>query len=274
MTTHPWKSKTALICGASDGLGKALARQLCVQSIEHLGLVARNEQRLSESCKELRSAYPRASIVSYTADMSDIHQVRKLAKEIAQSSPPADLLIQAVGQSDRGTLADLNKERMLELFDTNLFTSLNAINELTCLMKNPSALVLIGSLASHFAPRFMGGYAIAKHALAALAQQSRLELAERGIHVMLASPGPIQRSDAGTRYQQQIASANIPADAFKPGGGAKIKGLAVERLAKDILSAAARRKTLCVYPMKANLLRMLMAIAPAIGDRLLRNNSS
>lgn len=221
----------------------------------------------------LRASYPGASIVPLSADMSQVEQVQELSARIGEIGS-VDLLIQAVGQSDRGLLADLTKERMLELLDANLFTSLNAVNELAGVMNSPSTMVLIGSLASHFAPRFLGGYAIAKHALVALAQQSRLELADRGIHIMLASPGPIQRSDAGSRYEHHETSSNLPESALQPGGGANLKGLAVQPLADAILAAAARRKVLAVYPLKANLLRWISAIAPGIGDRLLRKNSS
>ncbi|MEZ6133381.1 MAG: SDR family NAD(P)-dependent oxidoreductase [Pirellulaceae bacterium] len=275
MSAHPWKSKTAIVCGASDGLGREFARQLCQQSVGTLVLLARGNQRLQATCDQLRSEFPNISISTFAVDMSCTDAVGDLAAELAKTHTAVDLVIQAVGKSDRGTIRDLTKSSLLEQFDANLFPSLNAIKVLTSVVRQPGGVVvLVGSLASHFAPRFLGGYAVAKHAVAALAQQARLELEESGIHVMLASPGPIARADAGSRYNAYLADKSLPVDAVKPGGGARLEGLDAARLASDILQAATRRKPLCIYPRKARWLYILSAISPTLGDRLLRKNTS
>ncbi len=277
MPNADWTGKSAIICGASDGLGLEIAKQLCEDSISFLLLLARNRERLELVAAELQSKYPHCRISTLTVDMSDVSQVQQLVQQVTTQPnvlPKIDLLVQAVGKSDRGTLQDLTRSHLLELFDANLFTSLNAINELSPLMGNPSTLVLIGSLACHFAPRFLGGYAIAKHALAGLAQQSRLELAERGIHVLLASPGPIARSDAGNRYRSSQSTGSLPPEALQPGGGARLRGLEPQQLARDILKAAARHKAVVLYPAKARWLRVFSTLFPGLGDRLLRKNSS
>ena len=222
MPASPWKSKTAIVCGGTAGLGRELAVQLCQQSVAKLTLVARNEQQLQAVRDQLAEAFPSTTISIYVADMSRSDRVIQLATKLAAANSQIDLLIQAVGMSDRGRLQDLTRERLIELLDANVCTSLNAVKYLSSAMAAPSHLVLIGSLACHFAPRFLGGYALAKHALAALAQQSRLELASRGIHVTLASPGPIRRDDAGRRYQQMEISSDVPPEAMQPGGGARL----------------------------------------------------
>jgi short-subunit dehydrogenase len=185
-----------------------------------------------------------------------------------------DLLVQTVGKSQRGRLLDLKSTDLQEMLDANLVSSLNAIQCFTPYLSQPGGrLVLIGSLASRFAPRFLGAYALSKHALAALAQQSRLELADLGIHVLLACPGPVARPDAGARYELPDTS-QIPVSASLPGGGARLAGLDPHHLVTDILLAAARKKTEIIRPRRARLLQIVAAIAPALGDRLLRNNSS
>jgi short-subunit dehydrogenase len=275
---NPWQDKTAIICGASAGLGYHLAEELCKQSASKLVLIARSTERLEAACQQLRSAYPAVGFVVESVDMNSESEVKKLAERWQQAGFTADLLIQAAGQSDRGMLCDLTRERMLELFDANLFPALNAINLLSGRLHQPGGtVVLIGSLASHFAPRFLGGYAMAKHAVAALAQQARLELATQGIHVMLASPGPIDRDDAGSRYHPDPArpnAANLPTQALKPGGGARLNLLNPQQLAKTILRDAAHRKTLCIQPAKVGWLCVLHALAPSWAEKLLRKNSS
>jgi uncharacterized protein len=124
----------------------------------------------------------------------------------------------------------------------------------------------------------LGGYAIAKHGLAALAQQARLELAEEGIHVLLACPGPIAREDSGTRYDHlardpHSPNQDLPEAMRQPGGGAKVRGLEPQQLVRDILQAAAHKQPRIIRPRKAQWLHWVSALSGSLGDRLLRKNS-
>ncbi len=141
-------------------------------------------------------------------------------------------------------------------------------------MSSGDTIINIGSLSSYFAPRFLGGYSIAKHALRALTQQLRLELKDQGVHVMLACPGPIARTETASRYSHLSTAQDIPAEALKGGGGAKLKGLEPGQLARDILLAASRRRLECVRPTKARLLIAIMGIAPSLGEWILKRKSS
>lgn len=110
------------------------------------------------------------------------------------------MLVNCVGISDRGLIEDLKSDRLQELLDQNVFTALLCCQAgLPLLKESRGVIVNIGSLASKVGARYIGGYAIAKHALAGLTQQMRLELKPVGVHVGLVSPGPIQREDAGRR---------------------------------------------------------------------------
>lgn len=273
-----WNGKTAIVCGASSGLGLALTRQLAQQGAARIALVARTESTLTPVVAGLQESFPATDFVPFTADMTVEEGVIQLARSIEQSTghpfDSVDLLVQAVGKSDRGDVDSLNADNIAVLVQQNVLSSVLAVRHMRGLLESTGGcIVLIGSLASKFTPRFLGGYAIAKHALAGFAGQARLELASEGHHVLLACPGPIARTDAGTRYAG-MHSEEIPAEAFKPGGGAQIRGLDSERLANDILRAAASRKPEIIRPRKARLLVILSAISPRLGDWLLRKMSS
>ncbi|MFG0262890.1 MAG: SDR family NAD(P)-dependent oxidoreductase, partial [Novipirellula sp. JB048] len=136
------------------------------------------------------------------------------------------------------------------------------------LQQRHGVIINIGSLASKVGARYLGGYAIAKHALAGLTQQMRLELKPRGVHVGLVNPGPIRRDDAGSRYHQ-LMQGNVPAAAAQPGGGTKIKGLAPEIVARAVLSCVHRRRGDVVLPRYLRLLIAVGHLAPRLGDWLL-----
>jgi short-subunit dehydrogenase len=180
--------------------------------VAKLALLARRLPELQQARDKLLAAHPRMQIFTESVDMCQRQQVAQAADKLAELMGPIDLVIQAVGKSDRGRLTHLQPETLRELVELNVLSSLHAVQLFPNRLRQPGGtLVLIGSLASLFAPRFLGGYAIAKHALAGLAQQARLELAEDGIHVLLACPGPIARHDAGERYRSRAEAETLPA---------------------------------------------------------------
>lgn len=271
----PWKGKTAVVCGASSGLGREIALQLADSQVASLALLARNGQRLEELQERLVARHPGTRVLIETADVCNQAQIAASAEKIHLELGQPHLVVQAVGRSDRGQLIDLDSQHLQSLIDTNVVSSLNALQTFRPqLSAHGGTIVLIGSLASLFAPRFLGGYPIAKHALAALAQQARLELAGEGLHVLLACPGPIARADSGTRYAESPQAARLPEEALRPGGGAKVRGLDPCKLARDILQAAAKKKKVIIRPRTARLLLALTALSPSLGDFLLQQKTS
>lgn len=274
MKGSQWKGKRGVVCGATAGLGRAFAIELARQQVEHLTLVARSSDNLQLLRSELLEQFASLDVVCLPADLCVKEQLQQAVEPLQQAGHRVDLVVQAVGQSDRGRLVDLSSLRLHELIDANVLSSLHAVQCFHPMMQQAGGnIVLIGSLASLFAPRFLGGYAIAKHGLAALAQQARLELAEDGIHVLLACPGPIVREGSEARYDQQAGADKLPDAARKPGGGAKIRGLEPQRLVREILRAAAAKQPRIIRPRKAKLLLWLSALSSSLGDRLLRKNS-
>ena len=158
---------------------------------------------------------------------------------------------------------------MDELIQQNVLTALLCSQAAIPLLEaNRGVIVNIGSLASKVDARYIGGYAIAKHALAGMTQQMRLELKSRGIHVGLVSPGPIRRDDAGTRYHDTVDSS-LPPQASKPGGGTRLKGLPPERVADAVLRVIRKRSPDIVMP---GYLRIMISVGqawPRLGDWLL-----
>jgi short-subunit dehydrogenase len=115
----------------------------------------------------------------------------------------------------------------------------------------------------------MGAYPASKFALAAYTQQLRLELGERGLHVLLVCPGPIAREDSGQRY---AASNNVPAETLKPGAGARLKLIQPDDLAAKILKACEGREAELVVPSKAKWLFALAQLSARFGDWYLRRS--
>jgi short-subunit dehydrogenase len=137
-------------------------------------------------------------------------------------------------------------------------------------------VVYIGSLAGKLVVPYMGAYSVAKSALAAFADAVRLELAPRGAHVLLVSPGPIRRSGddpaadrAADRYAADVARSGLPADAASPGGTAALRRIDPDDLARRVLDACRRRRSELTMPGSARFLAGLIEWFPEAGRRLL-----
>ena len=264
----------ALVTGGSAGLGFVIARKFLGAGYSVV-IVGRDSGRLDDARGRLdperclsRTDGTGQRLICSSCDLTDAEAVEQLLTHTLESLDRLDVLVNCVGASDRGLIEKLEADRAEVLFRQNVITALLCSQKaLDALEKTGGVIVNIGSLASKVGARYIGAYAIAKHALAGMTQQLRLELKPRGIHVCLVSPGPIRREDAGQRYHESIDG--LPAQAARPGGGTRVKGLPPERVADAVLSAIQHRKPDVVLSGYLRLLIMLGHASPRLGDWLL-----
>jgi NAD(P)-dependent dehydrogenase (short-subunit alcohol dehydrogenase family) len=88
----PIDQQTALVTGATDGMGKALAGELAARGATVL-VHGRNEARLETVVREIRQSTGNERVRPYRADFSGLHEVRKLAGEVERDTQRLDLLI-------------------------------------------------------------------------------------------------------------------------------------------------------------------------------------
>jgi short-subunit dehydrogenase len=172
----------------------------------------------------------------------------------------------------RGTATSTSVDEFRDMIETNFLSAVRCTQAFaTSLTRSRGHLVLIGSLASKVAAGYLGAYPASKFPLAALAQQLRMEMGDKGLHTLLVCPGPIardDRSDTGTRYASQ--APDVPAAAHQPGGGAKVRAIDPQWLAEKILIACEKRRAELVVPWRARVLFTVTQLSPRLGDWLLR----
>ncbi len=136
-------------------------------------LVGRDAVKLQAACDALRAAHGGCDLDYIACDLCSEESVVLLSQRLFEQPGSLDLIVQAVGESDRGELQKLEVSRLESLFQKNVVSGLLTIKHLTPLLAPKGelaaggVLVFIGSLSSHFAPRFLGGYSIVKHGVAA-----------------------------------------------------------------------------------------------------------
>ncbi len=280
----------ALVTGGSGGLGLEIARTFLRRGYRVM-IVGRDPQRLdravadlatatcgpifetsgtvSESPKKVPESTPPSDIAAAVADLTVSEEVAKLIKRVNDRFGRLDALVNCVGESDRGLVENLSSQRLDELLQQNVYTALLCSQaSIPMLEESAGVIVNVGSLASKVGARYIGGYAIVKHALAGMTQQMRLELKPRGIHVALLSPGPMMRSDAGSRYASRV-DETLPPQAAAPGGGARLKGLDPQRVAEAVFDSATRRRPDVILPRYMRMMIVVGHAFPRLGDWLL-----
>jgi short-subunit dehydrogenase len=266
-----WSSKRAVITGGSSGLGRALAQTL-VEEGARVAIVARGREALDQAAAELSAAD--GEVLPIAADVTVDDELEHAAVAVQAKFGGVDFFCHAAGRSMRGEAIKTPSDEFRALWELNFLAALRGAQLFgEALSASRGHLVLIGSLASKVAPRYLGAYPASKFPLAALAQQLRGELGPRGIHVLLVCPGPIARDgDDGPRYAE--SSPGVPTAAQRPGGGAKVAAIDPAHLSAMILDACQRRRPELIVPGRAKWLFAISQLWPGVGDWLLARNMS
>ena len=175
--------KTALVTGASSGIGEATARRLAADGWQVIA-AARRIDRLEALAAET------PGIRAHQLDVTDPASVAALAA----ACPSLDLLVaNAGGAFDLAPIASADAETWARTYDVNVLGTVRVVQALLPALTASDAgqVVLTGSTAGRWAYEGGGGYVAAKHALAALREVLRLELVETGIRISEVAPGMV-----------------------------------------------------------------------------------
>jgi len=190
----PLKS-TALITGASAGLGAEFARQLAPKA-SRIILVGRREARLRALASELQPGAPHLRIDCFPADLSLATERQRLATWVIREQIPVNLLINNAGLGDLGSFDTAPWERIAPMLELNI----TALTHLTHLMlpmlkaqvaPHSSAILNVSSVAGFFPLPDLAVYAATKAYVTSFSEALRMELAPEGITVTALCPGPV-----------------------------------------------------------------------------------
>lgn len=260
-----WQDKVVAITGGAAGLGRRLATHFG-RAQARLVLIDYDDATLAKTSAEFGDQ--QIHVTGIQTDITRQADVDAVFARIEREQGRLDALVNCAGRSARGAVLETSPDDFEQLLQLNFYGTVRCTRAAApALLRSRGHLVNIGSLAAKMAARYLGAYPVSKFAVAAYTQQLRLELAEQGLHVMLVCPGPIARPDAGQRYDAQ--TDGLPAAARKPGGGARIRGLDPDDLARRILRACERRQPELVIPWKARALATLTQLFPRLGDRII-----
>jgi len=195
---------TALITGATAGIGAEFARQLAAQGHD-LVLVARHASRLAESAAALQHEFG-VRVEALPADLLDPEGLDAVAARLHERRRPVDLLINNAGYGVRGALDENTVEQEKRHLDIHVSVPLRLTQAaLSGMLERGSGRVVLISSVAAFTPR--GTYAAAKAWGVTFARGANLAYRDRGVSVTAVCPGFVRTE---FHERMEVSTAGIP----------------------------------------------------------------
>ena len=196
------RGKTAIVTGATAGIGEACARTLAEAGV-HLVLVARRGDRLKALSAEL-AATSGVDVLWRVLDVRDREGVTAFADWLEDEGVPVDILLNNAGLS-RGLdeLHDGSHEDWDDMIDTNIKGLLNVTRALLpgMIARDSGHVVNIGSIAGHMVYPKGNVYCATKYAVRALTDAANLDLVGTRVRMSSVDPGLVETEFSLVRFR-------------------------------------------------------------------------
>lgn len=182
-----WEGSTAVITGASRGIGRAVALAAAANGAR-VGLIARDEGDLEGVLTEAGGVGAIA-----VADVAEPDQLQGAVDALAEQLGPVDILVANAGIGSYGAFADLTAEEAERLVRVNVLGTVHAFRAVVpgMIERRRGHLVTLGSIAGRLGSPFEAIYSATKFAGVGLTEALVVELEPYGIGVSMVNPGPV-----------------------------------------------------------------------------------
>lgn len=179
---------TALVTGASGGLGTHIARRLAREGM-NVAISGRRENALAEVATELNALGAKTAAIP--ADLSDLDAIDPLVDSVEKALGPIDILVNNAGVESIGAFTSYTREELVFSVNVNLTAPLLLTHRLTpgMLERGQGHVVFIASVAGKVGPAFSEPYAATKAGLVGLTQSLRAEYLNAPVGFSVICPG-------------------------------------------------------------------------------------
>jgi short-subunit dehydrogenase len=200
-----FRDKTAVVTGASSGIGRALALRFAREGV-HVGLVARREDLLRQVAAEIEAADGQATVLP--CDVGDRQLTEACAARAIATLGRVDILVNNAGYGHHRRFLEWDVEDMEQMMRVNYLGALYWTKALLPQMVEHGCgwLVFMASVAGKLGVPEESAYAASKFAMVGLAEALSMELEDDGVHVLTVCPGTID-----TPFFDEEAKRRMPA---------------------------------------------------------------
>jgi 3-oxoacyl-[acyl-carrier protein] reductase len=206
--------KTALVTGASRGIGRASALALAKQGAQVLVHYGRAANEAEAVVAEIRKAGGRAEALS--ADLAKPDAAHKLAKDVrAIIGERLDILVANAGISKAAKIEDTTLEDFDNLFAINVRAPFFLVQQLLPILGRGSSVTFVSSVVAHAVVGQLYAYAATKGAVDTLVKYFAAALGERGIRVNAVAPGVVDTDMSSFTKTEAGRNAALSLQALK-----------------------------------------------------------
>lgn len=227
--------KTALVTGASRGIGKAVALRLAKDGYDIAVNYNSNQERAEQTAEEIRALGVKAAICK--ADTSKIDEVKQMYKEIRKEFGGLDVLVNNAGVVDDAYLLMIGQESLEKSLAINIQGYINCAQQAALRMagSGKGVIINVSSVSSVIAVEGQTVYSATKGAVNSMTATMAKELAPRGIRVNAVAPGFIG-TDMLKSIPEDLAEKYIDSIPMKKFGTAEDVANVVAGLCSDDFS--------------------------------------
>lgn len=183
------RGQSAIVTGASKGIGRAVAQHLASKGFNLL-LILRTKDLLTGLKQELAQNYTGIVVKTAAIDVSHADEVNQAVFDFHQTTHSIDLLFNNAGYVKRGT-CDIDANELSTMINSNLVGAVNLIRSVVPWMKiqNSGYIINVSSRSAETPRSFLGGYSATKAALLAFNESLYKEMKDTNIRVTALCPG-------------------------------------------------------------------------------------
>ncbi|WP_457094081.1 SDR family oxidoreductase [Microvirga sp. P5_D2] len=172
-----FQNAIAVVTGGTQGLGETIARTLAERGAAGLVICGRNAERGEAVARDITAQGCRTEFVQ--ADLENVDDARKVTAKADSAFGRVDVLVNAAGITDRGTIFDTTPELFDRMFAVNVRAPFFLMQEAAKIMrreKTEGTMVNILSMSAHGGQPFISAYCGSKGALATLSKNAAFSL--------------------------------------------------------------------------------------------------
>jgi len=251
---------SALITGASSGIGREFARELASRA-RAIVLVARRSERLADLRDELLNRNPNLDVHVRIVDLADKAQIESLIYSLVPDKIDVDLLINNAGLGDSGPFATSDPTRNEEMLLVNIvaLTSLTRHFLPQMIAKRRGGILNVSSSAGFLPIPGDAVYAATKAYVTSFSEAIRAELRGKGVSVCAVCPGPVN-----TEFQEVASRPGA-----QPEMGPKIFFVSTKQVVRVALAALEADQPLVIPGIAMKFAMLLTRLMPMPVVRLI-----
>jgi hypothetical protein len=241
--------RTALVTGASSGIGESFARLLAADRCD-LVIVARRAGRLHDLAARLRDQH-KVDVEVLVADLGSHEGIETVAARLSGGGTPVELLVNNAGRSARGSFAEQPPEIVEDQISLNVLALARLARAAVggMLERGHGGILNVSSMAGLTASPGSSVYGATKAFVISLSESMHAELAGTGVHVTALCPG-FTRSEFHTANNVEVG--------YLP----KLAWLEADDVARDGLTAVAEGRALAVPGVQYKVAAGVIKAAP------------